>query len=92
MLELSLNESSDGVQLEFDVDVSDLMSNLMQENEGFQKPGVKVSFENQLPADFTMTTNKEMLKRIVHALLDNAFKFTEKGRSKIGRASCRERV
>jgi len=79
MLELSLNESSDGVQLEFDVDVSDLLSNLMQENEGFQKPGVKVSFENQLPADFTMTTNKEMLKRIVHALLDNAFKFTEKG-------------
>ena len=79
MLELSLNESSDGVQLEFGVDVSDLLSNLMQENEGFQKPGVKVSFENQLPADFTMTTNKEMLKRIVHALLDNAFKFTEKG-------------
>jgi signal transduction histidine kinase len=79
MLELSLNESSDGVQLEFGVDVSDLLSNLMQENEGFQKPGVKVVFENQLPSDFTMTTNKEMLKRIVHALLDNAFKFTEKG-------------
>ena len=79
MLELSLNESSDDVQLEFGVDVSDLLSDLLQENEGFQKPGVKVVFENQLPSDFTMTTNKEMLKRIVHALLDNAFKFTEKG-------------
>jgi signal transduction histidine kinase len=79
MLELSLNESTDGVQLENNVDISDLLSDLMQENEGFQKSGVKLVFDNQLPPNFIMTTNKEMLKRIVNALLDNAFKFTAEG-------------
>ena len=79
MLELSNSESTVDAVKEDQVEVNEVLRDLMQENEGFQKPGVKVSFENQLPADFTMTTNKEMLKRIVHALLDNAFKFTEKG-------------
>ena len=79
MLELSLNESTDGVQLENNVDISDLLSDLMQENEGFQKSGVKLVFDNQLPPNFIMTTNKEMLKRIVNDLLDNAFKFTAEG-------------
>lgn len=79
MLELSLNESTGGVMLEDDVHISDLLSDLMQENEGFQKAGVKLVFDNQLPSNFMMTTNKEMLKRIVNALLDNAFKFTVEG-------------
>lgn len=79
MLELSLNESTGGVMLENDVHISDLLSDLMQENEGFQKSGVKLVFDNQLPPNFMMTTNKEMLKRIVNALLDNAFKFTVEG-------------
>jgi signal transduction histidine kinase len=79
MLELSLNESTGGVMLEDDVHISDLLSDLMQENEGFQKAGVKLAFDNQLPSNFMMTTNKEMLKRIVNALLDNAFKFTVEG-------------
>jgi signal transduction histidine kinase len=79
MLELSLNESTGGVMLENDVHISDLLSDRMQENEGFQKSGVKLVFDNQLPPNFMMTTNKEMLKRIVNALLDNAFKFTVEG-------------
>ena len=79
MLELSLNESTDGVMLENDILISDLLSDLMQENEGFQKRGVKLVYDNQLPPSFMMTTNKEMLKRIVNALLDNAFKFTVEG-------------
>lgn len=79
MLELSLNESTGGVMLEDDVHISDLLSDLMQENEGFQRAGVKLVFDNQLPSNFMMTTNKEMLKRIVNALLDNAFKFTVEG-------------
>lgn len=79
MLELSLNESTDGVMLEDDVHISDLLSDLMQENEGFQKSGVKLVYDNRLPSNFMMTTNKEMLKRIVNALLDNAFKFTVEG-------------
>ena len=79
MLELSLNESTGGVMLEDDVHISDLLSDLMQENEGFQKSGVKLIYDNQLPSNFMMTTNKEMLKRIVNALLDNAFKFTVEG-------------
>ena len=83
MLELSLNESTGGVMLENDVHISDLLSDLMQENEGFQKSGVKLVFDNQLPPNFMMTTNKEMLKRIVNALLDNADQFIRVGRSLI---------
>lgn len=79
MLELSINESSGEVTLEDGVDVNDLLSNLMQENEGLMKPDVKLIYDNHLPSGFTMTTNKDMLRRMVNALLDNAIKYTDQG-------------
>ena len=79
MLELSLNESAADVILEDNVDISELLSDIMQENEGLARPGVEVVYDNKLPSDFVMTTNKDLLKRVVNALLDNAFKFTEQG-------------
>ncbi len=79
MLELSINESSGDVKLENGVDVNDLLSNLLQENEGLIKTDVKLIYDNQLPEGFTMTTNKDMLRRMVNALLDNAIKNTNQG-------------
>ena len=79
MLELSLNESTGDITLEDGVDITDQLSNILQENEGFTKPAVKLLFDNQLAPGFTMTTNKDMLRRIVNALLDNAIKYTEQG-------------
>lgn len=79
MLELSINESAGDVKLEEHVDINDLLSNLMQENEGLTKDAVKLIYDNQLPEGFTMTTNKDMLRRIVNSLLDNAIKYTNEG-------------
>ena len=79
MLALSINESSGEVVLEDDVDVNDLLSNLLQESEGLMKPEVRLIYDNRLPSGFTMTTNKDMLRRMVNALLDNAIKYTAKG-------------
>ena len=79
MLELSINETAGEVVLEGGVDINDLLSNLLQENEGLMKPEVKLVYDNHLPSNFTMTTNKDMLRRMVNALLDNAIKYTERG-------------
>lgn len=79
MLELSLNESKSEVRLEDNVDVVDLLSNLMQESESLLKPDVRLVFDNQLPNGFTMTTNKNMVYRMVDILLDNAIKYTDQG-------------
>lgn len=79
MLELSINESAGDVKLEEGVDINDLLSNLMQENVGLAKAGVELVFDNHLPEGFTMTTNKDMFRRMVNALLDNAIKFTSQG-------------
>jgi len=79
MLELALNESTGDVECEDGVDIADLLSNVMQENESFVKPGVELVFDNRLPEKFTMTTNRDMLRRMVYTLLDNAIKNTEEG-------------
>lgn len=79
MLELSITESAGEVKLEENVDINDLLSNLMQENEGLTKDAVRLIYDNQLPEGFTMTTNKDMLRRIVNSLLDNAIKYTNEG-------------
>ena len=79
MLELSINETAGEVVLEGGVDINDLLSNLLQENEGLMKPEVKLVYDNHLPSNFTMTTNKDMLRRMVNILLDNAIKYTDEG-------------
>ena len=79
MLDLSLNESAANVTLESNVDVCDLLSNILQENEGLASPDVKMVLDNRLSPYFTMTTNREMLRRIVNILLDNAMKNTTQG-------------
>lgn len=79
MLELSINESTGEVQLEKDVDIYDLLSRFIKENENLTKPGVEFIYDNQLPEGFVMTTNKDMIRRIAKSLIDNAFKNTDQG-------------
>ena len=79
MLELSLNETAGETPLEEGVDITDLLSNIIQESEGLTKPEVKLVYEDKLPLGFTMTTNKDILRRIINILIDNAFKFTDQG-------------
>lgn len=79
MLELSLNETAEEATLEDGVHIGRLLSDIQEENNELTKPDVPLHFDNQLPAGFTMTTNKDMLRRILNALLDNAIKFTEEG-------------
>jgi signal transduction histidine kinase len=79
MLELAVNESKTAVRMEDGVDIVDLLSNQLQENQGLLKQGVRLVFDNQLPSGFVMTTNKEMIRRMVNILLDNAIKYTDEG-------------
>lgn len=79
MLELSLNETAGETPLEEGVDITDLLSNIIQESEGLTKPEVKLVYEDKLPLGFTMTTNKDILRRIINILIDNAIKFTDQG-------------
>ena len=79
MLELSLNETAEEAALEEGVDVNSLLSAVMEENQEVTKADVALHYDNQLPAGFTLTTNKDMLRRILNALFDNAIKFTDKG-------------
>jgi signal transduction histidine kinase len=79
MLELSINETSGDVKLEDGININDLMSSLIQENEEHTKPDVKLVYDNLLPEGFTMTTNKDMVRRMVNVLIDNAIKNTDQG-------------
>lgn len=79
MLELSVNEASGVASKEDNVIVRILLTELLHENEDNVNPGVSLVFESDLPDNFCIMTNKNMLKRMVNALLDNATKNTTKG-------------
>ena len=79
MLELSINETSDSVEKEDGVRIAPLLSELVKEFSDQAKDGVDLSLDSTLPEDFTMTTNRGLLRRMVYILLDNAVKNTTEG-------------
>ena len=76
---LSLIETSTIAVRDDVVKVDELLETIAANYRESLSPGVTLSIENELDADFTFATNKNMLSRIVNALIDNAIKYTEKG-------------
>lgn len=80
MLELSLNENTQGSLPKEDlIPVNSSLRDLLQENHYKVASDIKLNYESTLADDFTLQTNKEMLKRALNPLLDNAIKNTEEG-------------
>lgn len=79
MLELSLNETAGEVRKEDSVVVNDMLRRIVQEFEQYLSTGVDMHLETALPDDFTIITHRDMLRRAVNALVDNAVKYTTKG-------------
>jgi len=59
--------------------VDELMQQLVQEFKGKADPMVSLSYKSSLPSNFSLRTQKDMLKRIVSLLLDNSVKNTAVG-------------
>ena len=79
MLQLSLNESTEVIEKNDEVDIDDLFRDLLQENENRKGLDTQLRYETTLEKDFTFLTNEDLLKRIINTLLDNALKNTEQG-------------
>jgi len=79
MLELSLNEAGSELKREDSVNVSAMLADIIEENGSLVEPGVKMAFEDSLPEGFTLTTNRDAVRRIVNSLLDNSIKNTTEG-------------
>ena len=79
MLELSLNEATGTVNKADTVAIDEFLKELENDNKIGLNPGVTMRYESTLPAGFTITTHKGMLRHMVDALLDNAVKNTQQG-------------
>jgi signal transduction histidine kinase len=80
MLELSLNENTEStVSKEDSVEVNDLIRDFLQENKYKVDKAIELKYESTLDEHFTLQTNKEMFKRVVNLLFDNAIKYTKEG-------------
>ena len=76
---LSLIETSTIAVRDDIVKVDELLNTIAADFQEALSPEVKLSVSSELEPDFTFATNKNMLSRIVSALIDNAVKYTDKG-------------
>lgn len=79
MLELALNENTNEVSKNDSVAVNDMLSNSIQMFSQYTPAAVTIDLDTSLADDFTITTNRDMLRRVVNALIDNAVKYTTRG-------------
>jgi len=76
---LSLIESTDKLGKNDLPHINNILRGLQKEYKDYVTEGVTVSVETELPDEFTLKTNENMLRRIFACLLDNAVKYTDKG-------------
>ena len=79
MLELSQFEASKNVDKDDLVPINELLNELLEEKKEQAKEHVAMRLDTRLTDGFRFLTNKNMLRRILVTLLDNAVKYTEKG-------------
>ncbi len=79
MLELAFNESTGVVAQEDTVVVNNLLEKMVQEKRQFITDDVSMVVKSLLPPDFTVVTNRDMLRRALVTLVDNAIKYTQRG-------------
>lgn len=76
VLEMSEGES---LHSRSDVDVNTLCREMIKEQKKVNEKGLDIRYASSLPDDFKVHTNEPNVRLILHHLLDNAVKFTEKG-------------
>lgn len=76
VLEMSEGES---LHSRSDVDVNTLCREMIEEQKKVNEKGLDIRHATSLPDDFKVHTNEPNVRLILHHLLDNAVKFTEKG-------------
>ena len=80
MLGLSLTETSAQIRQDDLAEINDTLRDQLQEYENFITNDVTLSYQSTVSDDFKLKTNINMFKRIITALLENAIKYTEKGK------------
>lgn len=84
---LSLIESTKKMNQEDHTHINSLLRSLIKHHAKEVLPGIEMKFETTLSDSFTLRTNKNMLKRILNSLLDNARKYTIEGYIKLSAES-----
>ncbi len=84
---LSLIESTKRMNQEDHTHINSLLRSLIKQHAKEVLPGIEMKFETTLSDSFTLRTNKNMLKRILNSLLDNARKYTIEGYIKLSAES-----
>lgn len=79
MLELSRTDTTSTFSKEDQVEVNTLMQEIMSEEGENVNAETTLRLDTTLSNDFTIMTNRIMMKRIVSLLLNNAVKYTEQG-------------
>ena len=77
---LSLIESTEKMRKEDNANINKMLRGLQIEYQDYVNASTTLNVETELPDDFTLTTNENMLRRILACLMDNAVKYTEKGK------------
>ena len=80
ILGLSLIESTEKVSQNDTTHVNQLLRELLTEYKDYVTSETELQLDTTLADDFTLKTNQTMLHRILSCLIDNAAKYTEKGR------------
>ena len=84
MIELALNESAGDVTKDEHVGVNDILQQLAKEKGKFVNDDVTINVSSNIDDGFFITTNRDMLKRAIVPLIDNAMKYTAKGTITLG--------
>lgn len=79
LLEVSQEESKERYRRDDVIAVNALGRQMMAEMETKNEGRLKLSFQTNVPDEFTIQSNRSGIERILQHLLDNALKFTEKG-------------
>lgn len=79
VLELSYSESTNVAAREDKVSINSILNELIGDHHGVMKPDVDMKIESSLDNDFTILSNRTLLKRAIATLIDNAIKNTPKG-------------
>ena len=76
---LSMLDSTEKIQKNDNANINKLLRELTNEYKSYATDDTEVKLETELPDDYVLKTNENMLRRIMNCLLENATKYTQKG-------------
>ena len=76
---LSLLDSTEKIQKDDETNLNKILKELADEYKSYATSETEIKLETELPNDYVLKTNENMLRRIMNCLLENATKYTQKG-------------